>query len=488
MQRKHFEPAFLRTALVLAVLPFLGWWMYPLFDLDEGFYAAIVGEMQRRGDWLTPFYNGSAWFEKPILLYWAAGPLNSIWQSEFMLRAPSVAATLGTAWILYRWIGSTHGQAAGVITGLAYATSLVPVLMGRLMTPDALFTMCMVGAFASFVESMQMRPKRRVISGGWLGLAVLAKGPVALILFGMVVVVSYWRESTLRHRFKGGWLLFTITCLSVIAIWYVPCYLANRDEFVQKFLIEQNLQRFLGGDSAHRTAWYLTPIYYPLIMLLGMFPWSYYALRSYRIVGLDATTRFAVRWCVLVLVFFSISQSKLPHYILPALPPVAVLAARYLQMVKEAASEPHRVLRPAVAASVLILLITQSGLMFWADVSGQSEARSKALSLKRDAGSDPIVAYQLTRQPAQNLPTAPRPWWKPKVNETSLPSIVYYLDRNIVISEDLQSVSSADRFWIFTRENRRWEADPLMQTATISDSIRPGDQYRVIKVERAASN
>ena len=484
MRSKEFDSSFIRWAAILAVLPFLGWWLYPVFDLDEGFYAAIVGEMQRRGDWITPHYNGVPWFEKPILLYWAVAPLDALWQSEFMLRLPSVAATLGTAWILYRWIGSAHGQAAGVITGLAYATSLVPVTMGRLMTPDALFVLCMTGAFASFVESLQRRPRRRIVSGAWLGLAVLAKGPVALLLFGGVVIFSFWREKTLRHVFRGGWIAFGVAFVLVVSLWYLPAYLANPQTFVQEFLIEQNIMRFLGGDKSHgtgTTSIWLTPFYYPLVMFLGMMPWSYYALRSYRVVGIDATTRFAVRWCVLVLVFFTLSQSKLPHYILPALPPIAVLAARYLQMVKEAPLNPRVVLRPAILASVGVFLFTQTLFMLWADASGQSEVRAKALALRGRAGSDPIIAYRLTKDTPADFPPGPRPWWKPKVDESSLPSLAYYLDRNILMGDSLAPLAGEDRFFIFTRTNRDLQKDSDLQ-GEATPILPPDDVYRVFEV------
>src|SRR5580693_6722422 len=88
----------------LAILPLLGWWLYGLFDLDEGFYAAVVAEMNRRGEWITPYFNGHPWFEKPVLLYWVAKPCLALFGGEFGIRLPSILASLAT-YAIIAWFG-----------------------------------------------------------------------------------------------------------------------------------------------------------------------------------------------------------------------------------------------------------------------------------------------------------------------------------------------------------------------------------------------
>ena len=95
------ERALWALTLLLAALPLLGWWLYGLFDLDEGFYASVTGEMLRRGDWITPYFNGEPWFEKPILLYWFAAPSVALFGEAIGPRLPSIFASLG----LYALVG-----------------------------------------------------------------------------------------------------------------------------------------------------------------------------------------------------------------------------------------------------------------------------------------------------------------------------------------------------------------------------------------------
>jgi len=118
---------------VLACLPLMGWWLYGLFDVDEGFYGAVVAEMNRRGEWITPYYNGKAWFEKPILLYWLAKPCLALFGDMIGPRLPSILTTLGTygavAWFANRRLGATVAQ----LSVLFLASSLlVPSLDGGL--------------------------------------------------------------------------------------------------------------------------------------------------------------------------------------------------------------------------------------------------------------------------------------------------------------------------------------------------------------------
>src|SRR5436305_1720172 len=97
---------------LLAILPFVGFWTYGLFDLDEGFYGAVIAEMNRRGEWITPYFNGHPWFEKPILLYWLAKPCLMLFGQTIGPRLPSVLASIGLfAWVT-RFTRNHFGDAA----------------------------------------------------------------------------------------------------------------------------------------------------------------------------------------------------------------------------------------------------------------------------------------------------------------------------------------------------------------------------------------
>ena len=129
----------------------------------------------------------------------------------------------------------------------------------------------------------------------------------------------------------------TMLFVAAIAAWYLPAFLVGGDLFVNKFLIDQNLRRFGGGDTAHAVPIALWPIYYPVIMLVGTLPWTVWIWRGWpRGEGTDPLARFLVRWAIVWVVFFTISGSKLPHYCLPAIPPLAMLAAMELAKRRQA--------------------------------------------------------------------------------------------------------------------------------------------------------
>ncbi len=316
---------------LLAILPLLGWWAYGLFDLDEGFYAAVTGEMIRRGEWVTPFYNGQPWFEKPILLYWVARPMVQIFGEMVGPRLSSILPAIGLYVAVFtfsrRWLGTASATAASLVL----ATSLLMVALSRMMMTDLLLVLFLsLALLLVYRSTREGHSQLRTWAGVSLGLAVLAKGPVALILFGGILGAYYVLESSARNGLRGQWWLFTGLLIATIATWYVPCYLANRDTFVQKFLIEQNLQRFQGGDLAHKLAFGQRLVHYPLIVFLGLFPWIFHLRRA---VGRALVARgeegpllrFCLVWASAVFGFFYLSGSQLPHYILPMWPPMAIL-------------------------------------------------------------------------------------------------------------------------------------------------------------------
>ena len=231
MSKRHLT----NLALCLAVVPLLGWWLTGLFDIDEGFYAAVVAEMNRRGEWITPFYNGQPWFEKPILAYWLAKPMLAIFGDMIGPRLPSVLSAIGcyllVAWYARRRI--SEGAAAWSVAILG--TSLLFIAVGRMMMTDMPLVLAFSAAMLTFWESLVGNPRWRLLTAGLLGIAVLAKGPVALAFFVLIAGWTYYREPDLRPKFRGQWLLGTLILVAVIGSWYIPVYLANGQTFVQKF-------------------------------------------------------------------------------------------------------------------------------------------------------------------------------------------------------------------------------------------------------------
>jgi 4-amino-4-deoxy-L-arabinose transferase-like glycosyltransferase len=321
---------------VLCAIPYLGFWTYGLTDLDEGFYGAVTMDMLRRHDWITPTLNGTPWFEKPILAYWLSMPFVSLMPNEFGARLPSFLCTMATIYIIYRFVKNHFNEETAIASALLYSTSLLVVAIGRMMMTDAPLVLCLTIAFTTFYDSIEGNEKLRITTAAALGFAVLAKGPVALILFGLIGIFSFWRLPETRPNWAKYWIPGTFLLAVIIATWYVPCYLANGQSFIEKFLIEQNIGRFKGGDTAHTVPTWANPIFYPAVLILSALPWIAGAIKAkfWQTTNTDQSKNplltYLLIWFLVILCFFTISGTKLVHYILPAIPPLAILVANAL--------------------------------------------------------------------------------------------------------------------------------------------------------------
>jgi 4-amino-4-deoxy-L-arabinose transferase-like glycosyltransferase len=447
-----------------AIFPLLGWWLYGLFDIDEGFYGAVVAEMNRRGEWITPYYNGHPWFEKPILLYWVGKPAMLVFGNWVGPRLPSILATVATyalvVWFARRrWDDQTARWCL-----LVTASSILVAGVGRMMMTDALLNVCLVGAFVYFYESLVGDRCWRLLAAFFLGLSVLAKGPVGLPLFIAVAGWTFWRERDLRPAFRGWWLLGTVILAATVSTWYVPAYLVNGQVFVQKFLIEQNLNRFTGGDAAH-TLPFLTglPIYF-LVILILMAPWSWYLIKAWPKRGEDGDEarlrRYLLVWALVPFIFFTISRAKLPHYVLPCAVPIALLVGSYLSRRRAESAEHNslRQLRAPLAACVSVGLILNAAFMLyynWGRLSGHAEVHALAFYVRDHAlpGED-VAAYEMPRR-QRDLGTG-----KPTIQETAHPSLVMYLDRVISEPDDIDALLADPKAqWVITRKGRFTPSD-----------------------------
>lgn len=457
--------AFVVTALV--VLPFLGWWTYGFFDLDEGFYAAIVREMIRRHEWITPYYNGQPWYEKPILIYWAAKPAMMLFGGEFGARLPSVLATWATiglaAWFARRRLAA----GTALIAPLVLASSLLVVGVGRMMLTDPLLVLCLSATLIWFWESLVGNPRWRLAAAAALGLAVLAKGPVSIAFFVLIGAYTWWRERELRPRFRGGWVVGTIVFTVIAGSWYYPVYLADPGNFVHGFIVEQNINRFLGGDTAHTVPGLTNLVAYFPVVLLGMVPWSLFLWRAWPRRSRDASSaaaarRFLATWATTVFVFFTVSGSKLPHYMLPTMLPLALLVADDMAR-RWGTVDLRRLVRPGIWVLAVALIAEGGFTVYYYGVDAgpvhvpgfHAELHRVAAFVKAHAVTgDAVIEYQTGRQQAKPLATPL------KVIETSHPSLRYYLDRAIPLTDDMQQVLAQDgTVWLITRGNRIGDAE-----------------------------
>jgi 4-amino-4-deoxy-L-arabinose transferase-like glycosyltransferase len=292
-----------------------------LMDPDEGRYAEIAREMWVLKDWLIPHLNFLPYLEKPPLVYWlTALSFGGLGFNEFAARLPSALSALGGLFLAYGLARALWGPGPAFLSATILATCSGYVVLGRILTLDmtlAFFLNLAVGL--GYLALRRNRPHLWNWAYLALGLAVLTKGPVAVVLawliWGIWLLIQRrpWK-SLLQVR---GWLILAATALP----WFIWVTLKH-PEFYRFFILEQHLGRYLTPVIHPQ------PFYYYLPILLGFFlPWAWLLpwglWRQGR--GRDPDCLFLLVWAGTVLVFFSLSQGKLAPYILPALLPLSLL-------------------------------------------------------------------------------------------------------------------------------------------------------------------
>lgn len=339
------EPVWLELATVVAICAFLffyGLGSFGLVGADEPRYAQIAREMLARHDWVTPVLNGVPWLEKPILYYWGAMLSYSVFGvSDWAARVPSAVFATGMVFAAYffmlRFRRGSQLDAAVILASFAGIIGF-----SRAASTDMLLTSTLTIAMFGWYAWLETRRKLWLASAYLLlALATLAKGPVAPFLAALIILVfiAIRREWTILRLtlWLPGLLLYLVVALP----WYVLVQHAN-PQFVRVFLFEHNLARYGTNLFQHKQPfWYFGPV-----LLLGLAPWVAFAIAAgVRAIRQSIDFRssfdlFFALWAVLPVLFFSFSQSKLPGYILPALPAFAILAAEYLWRRIDESDEP----------------------------------------------------------------------------------------------------------------------------------------------------
>ena len=331
------------AVLLGAALVLLLWQLgaYGLIDVDEGRYAEVPREMFISGDWLTPRLNFVNFFDKPPLLYWGIASSYAIFGvTEFAARLiPALAALLGVA--VAAGLGRRmFGPRAGFLSGIILLTSLMWTVMARVVLTDMVVSSLVFCALAFWWLAISDDSARRrdiYLALFWLslGLGMLAKGPVAPVLCGGAIFVYLLSCKRWHDLQKMGWIWGLPFFIAVAAPWY-GAIAAKHPEFNNAFWFEQNFARFTGAikEVDHSEGPLFLLQYLPLVI----FPWSVYALpalvfgarRLWPVHGQKQRAAvFLLCAFAFTMLFFSASESKLITYILPVVPPLAILLAAY---------------------------------------------------------------------------------------------------------------------------------------------------------------
>ena len=366
-----------RSIDLLALLAFCGFFFFAgiqlvgLVGADEPRYAQVAREMLARHDWVTPLLYGHPWLEKPPLYYWCAmlAYQGAGGVSDWAARLPSAILCTLMVFFIYVWARNFR-RGMQLDSALITAASAMIIGFGRSASTDmplaAMFTAAMLCWYGWY--STEDR--------GWLlgfylfiGLGTLAKGPVAVFLAALIVMVFAALRRDRRLVLHTLWPAGILLYLAVTLPWFVAVQRAN-PEFFRVFVLQQNLARYTTDFYRHHQPfWYYVPV-----ALLALAPWIVFAIaavvdamRDWRFSveqppGTEDLRTFLTLWLLLPIVFFSLSQSKLPGYILPSVPAGAILLADFIRRREEAEEKPnawlgllHALLSATMLAAALIV-------------------------------------------------------------------------------------------------------------------------------------
>lgn len=351
-----------------------------LWDRDEPRNAGCAVEMMERGDLIVPIFNDELRHQKPVLLYWCMIAAYSIFGvSEFAARLPSAIFAVGSVFLTYGIARRLFDQSVALLAAIALSSSIMFCVAARAATPDSILIFFstlgiyfyVIGTFAANASNgIELRHQGHwfpqqigyvILMNVAFGLAVLAKGPVGLILptaiIGMFLliqrleplptentefegrlsrlIVSFLRMMNPVHFLKTCWYMRPLTAIGVVVLiaapWYIAVGIQTNGDFTQLFFLTENFVRATTVMENHSGSW----IYYPATIAIGFFPWSIFLgpvlfaidhQISQRTKHAPAITFFAC-WVAVQVGLFSIAETKLPSYVTPCYPALAILTA-----------------------------------------------------------------------------------------------------------------------------------------------------------------
>jgi hypothetical protein len=394
------EPVRPKSLLLLSVLPALllyGTLSFHLFEPDEGRYAEIAREMLVRGEWVVPYLQSEPYLDKPPLLYWLVRLSYSVlgihdWSAR-LIPALAVHATIILSYLFSRrWLGEKPAFWGALILTLAPGF----VAIGRFLTMDSLLTLWV--ALSLFTGYEALRGERFRL-GWWLlaavpcGFGVMTKGPVAVVLLLPPLWLFRWLAGSKARISSWALFSFFVILLGICLPWYVAICV-RLPSFVGYFLWYHNVVRFVAPFDHLRPIWFYMPI-----LLVGLFPATLLLVPFFRFLlsGRDEVQSLrcaclsflllAGGWCV---AFFSMSGCKLPTYILPALPPLALALGYYLAKSQWNCSPwPKRL---AAAGFLLIFAGNNLAIPWYAGYRGPLSSAPEIAEFCREKQT-PVVCY-----------------------------------------------------------------------------------------------
>ncbi len=318
------------------------------WDPDEAHYAETSREMVVTGDWWAPYYNQQPFFDKPVLFHQLqATAMVAFGPTEFAARIVPALAALGLV-LLTGWFGSVTGSRdIGIVGSLLLIASPGVFALARYAILDTLFTLFLFGG-AALVSVAALRDRPRLQWAGYVAIAVavMVKGPLALVLCGLAFVLAVASSAELRRRLLGlRWLTGLVLVLVLSSPWFLYMNWRFGAGFIQGYVLDENVRLYAARRFANQPNFY----FYFRILAAGLLPWT--GLLAGRLFDdvravvkgerLDAVETLLWTWTAVIVAFFTFSTFKLDHYVFPAAPALCLLCARAWFDVRSAHLSPR---------------------------------------------------------------------------------------------------------------------------------------------------
>ncbi|KUJ71763.1 glycosyltransferase family 39 protein [Thiomicrospira sp. WB1] len=308
--------------LVLGVSTFFQLGAVPLFDLDEGAFAEATREMLASGDYISTWLNGEPRFDKPVLIHWLqAASLTLFGQNEWAVRLPSALAGATTLLVLFVFMRRHRDAQTALLVVAMTGLSLNIALIFKAATADALLILFLTSTLLGIYEYF-VRPRTSVLVGIYalMGLGLLTKGPVAVFFPVLISFIFFgwnrrWQDWWRAIFFLPGWGVM----LAIALPWYLLQYQQMGQAFIDGFFFQHNLSRFDSAMEEHEGSVF----YYLPVLLLSFVPFWALIKPAWEARGKGqpaSLSQYALIWLLTVVIFFSLSGTKLPHYINYGLP------------------------------------------------------------------------------------------------------------------------------------------------------------------------
>lgn len=321
-----------RNGLLLALLLAFVWgfWTPPLYDLDEGAFTEATREMMESGNYVSIYLNGEPRHDKPVLIYWLqAASVTVFGLNEFALRLPSVLAAIGWVWALFAFARRFTDVRTANVAAIVLTLALYVSLIAKAAVADALLHLFLALAMFDIYRYSQ-EPSRQVHLRifAWLGLGFLTKGPVAVFFPFLVSALFYlsygrWKDWLKQVFDPAGLAIF----VAIVLPWHIAVYLDTGWAFFEGFYLHHNVSRYADPMEGHSGGIFYYVFVAPLV-LMPFAVWFITAVTKMGRVKDDALDRYLWIWFFSVLIVFSFSGTKLPHYLLYGMSGVVLLMAR----------------------------------------------------------------------------------------------------------------------------------------------------------------